>query len=198
AFVGSRSAQTTDDAVLRSDVTPLSTKSAGLVAEARTEDFQPVKAGDLLVRLRDDDFRAQVELAEASVRSAEASLANVRRQKELQASRITGARANLAATAADLNRAKLERVREETLLKTGATPDQKGEVAVADHERYQANMVGREADIDIQRKQVTVLDAQESELVADIAAKRASLKVAQVNLDYTRIVAPTDGFLGEK
>jgi len=184
--------------VLRSDVTPLSTKSAGIVAEARTEDFQAVKAGDLLVRLRDDDFRAQVELAEASVRAAEASLASVRRQKQLQSSRIAGARANLAATAADLNRSKLERTREETLLTSGSTTNQRVEIAVADHERYQATMVGREAEIEIQRKQVSVLDAQESQLVAEIASKQAALKVAQVNLDYTRIVAPTDGYLGEK
>jgi multidrug resistance efflux pump len=46
AFVGSRSEQTTDDAVLRADVTPLSTKNAGLVAEVRAEDLQSVKAGD--------------------------------------------------------------------------------------------------------------------------------------------------------
>src|SRR5262249_26485042 len=198
AFVGSRSAQTTDDAVLRSDVTPLSTKSAGLVAEVRAEDFQSVKAGDLLVQLRDEDFRAQVELAEASVRAAEAALASLRRQKELQTSRITGARANLAATAADLLRAKLERKREEQLLVEGATTNQKVELAVADHDRFQATMVGREAEIEIQRKQVSILDAQEAQLVADLSAKKAALKVAQVNLDYTRIVAPEDGFLGEK
>src|SRR5262249_3289726 len=120
------------------------------------------------------------------------------RQKGLQSSRIAGARANLAATAADLTRAKLERTREETLLTSGSTTNQRVELAVADHERYQATMVGREADIEIQRKQVSVLDAQEAQLLAEIAAKQASLKVAQVNLDYTRIVAPADGYLGEK
>lgn len=198
ALVGASSAQTTDDAVLRADVTPLGTKSAGLVEKVQIEDFQPVKAGDLLVQLRDDDFKAQVDLAEASVRAAKAALASLRKQKELQTSRITGARANLAATAADLLRAKLERVREEQLLSTGAITKQQVELAVADHERYQATMAGREAEIDAQRKQVSVLDAQEAEAVADLAAKEASLKVAQVNLDYTRIVAPEDGYLGEK
>jgi membrane fusion protein, multidrug efflux system len=198
AFVGASSAQTTDDAVLRADVTPLSTKSAGLVAQVLTEDYQTVKGGQLLVQLRDDDFVAQVDLAQASVRAAEAALASVQKQKELQQSRIAGARANLAATAADLTRAKLERAREEQLLTTGATTSQKVEAAVADHERYQATLVGRDAEIDIQRKQISVLDAQEAQLIADLGAKRASLKVAPVKLDYTKIVAPEDGNLGEK
>jgi membrane fusion protein, multidrug efflux system len=197
-IVGERSAQSTDDAVLRADVTPLGTKSAGLVQRVLIEDFQSVKAGDLLVELRDDDFKAQVDLAEASVRAAKAALASLREQKELQNSRIAGARAGLAATAADLQRAKLERVREEQLLSTGATTNQKVELAVADHERFRATMVGRETEVDLQRKQVSVLDAQEAQLVADLAAREASLKVAQVNLDYTRIVAPEDGHLGEK
>ena len=44
--------QKTDDAYLRADVTPLSTKAAGLVASVEVSDYQPVKAGDVLVRLR--------------------------------------------------------------------------------------------------------------------------------------------------
>src|SRR5262249_41536477 len=49
AWTGDRSRQTTDDAYLRSDVPPLSTKSAGIVAQVATTDYQKVKAGDLLV-----------------------------------------------------------------------------------------------------------------------------------------------------
>jgi len=58
-----RLAQETDDAYLRADLTPLSTKVAGLVAKVDVSDYQQVKAGDLLVELRDEDFRAQVQQA---------------------------------------------------------------------------------------------------------------------------------------
>ena len=54
-----RADQETDDAYLRADLTPLSTKVAGLVATVAVSDYQPVKAGDLLVQLRDDDFSAR-------------------------------------------------------------------------------------------------------------------------------------------
>src|SRR5215471_18662909 len=59
--------QTTDDAYVRADLTPLSTKAAGLVASVEVADYQRVKAGDLLACLQDADFRAQVEQAEAAL-----------------------------------------------------------------------------------------------------------------------------------
>jgi membrane fusion protein (multidrug efflux system) len=63
--------QETDDAYTRADLTPLSTKVPALVAIVAVSDYQSVKAGDLLVQLRDDDFRAQVRQAEAGVASGE-------------------------------------------------------------------------------------------------------------------------------
>src|SRR6202043_2880228 len=65
SWVSERASQETDDAYLRADLTPLSTKVAGLVARVAVSDYQTVKAGELLVQLRDDDFRAQVQQAEA-------------------------------------------------------------------------------------------------------------------------------------
>src|SRR5262245_66077863 len=65
-WVGDRTWQTTDDAYVQADLTPLSTKVSGLVKTVPVSDYQPVKRGDLLVELRDDDFRAQVRQAEAA------------------------------------------------------------------------------------------------------------------------------------
>src|SRR5271154_4040891 len=90
-WTGNRPVQETDDAYVRADLTPLSTKVAGLVAQVAVSDYQTVKAGDLLVQLRDDDFRAQVQQAEAAVTSGEASLINNERQKDLQGARIVQA-----------------------------------------------------------------------------------------------------------
>src|ERR1700689_5866493 len=72
--------QKTDDAYLRADVTPLSTKAAGLVASVEVSDYQPVKAGELLARLQEDDFRAQVAQAEAALQGGDSALVNNRRQ----------------------------------------------------------------------------------------------------------------------
>src|SRR5580704_15458243 len=152
--------QKTDDAFLHVDVTPLSTKAAGLVASVEVSDYQRVKAGDLLARLRDDDFRAQVSQAEAAVQAGESALVNNQRQKELQDARVqqagTGivaaeaeiaaaeagmqaansalanARSGLTGTDADVQRTSLERKRQEALVAAESATRQRLEQAVAD------------------------------------------------------------------
>src|SRR5215469_8131264 len=101
-WVGDRTWQSTDDAYVQADLTPLSTKVAGLVAAVAVSDYQPVMAGDLLVQLRDDDFRAQVQQAEAAVRSGKDSLVNNDRQKELQDARIAQADEGVRSAEADI------------------------------------------------------------------------------------------------
>jgi len=132
------------------------------------------------------------------VLAAQAALENNRRQQELQSSKIAGAQANVNATRADVERTKLERIREEALEKAEASTRQKLEQAVADEERFRATLVSRQAELETQRRQVAVLDAQAAQLRADLSAKEAALKLAEVNLNYTRIVAPTDGVVGER
>lgn len=197
-WLADRSVQTTDDAQIRADVTPLSTKANGIVALVAVTDYQRVKAGDLLVQLRDDDFRAQVDVAAASVVASEAALENLRSQRNLQRSRIAAASANLDASKPDVERTRLELVREQTLEGAKVSTKERLESAQADYERLAATMTGRKAELEAQRKQIGVIDTQELQLKADIDAKRAALKVAEVNLGYTRIFAPTDGVVSER
>src|SRR5215470_15644567 len=276
-WVGNSSTQKTDDAILRADITPLSTRVSGTVVQVAVADYQRVKAGDLLVQLKDDDFKAQVAQSEAGVAAAQAALENNAKQKDLQSSRITqaqagiqGATAEIAQTVAaiqaaqadvanaqagvdaaaakipdaqaaveaaqaDAERTQLERTRQEALLELGSATKQKLEQVVADQKRFaaildsrkaelaqtrallesrraefskaraqvslrqseqqraRAQLSSKTAEVDAQVKQRAVLDAQELQLRADLNAKQESLKVAQTNLDYTKIVAPTDG-----
>src|ERR1700675_657512 len=105
AWASEKAEQETDDAYIRADLTPLSTKVAGLVATVAVSDYQSVKAGDLLVQLRDDDFRAQVQQAEAGVASGEDAIINNQRQKELQDAHVVQAGENIHAAEAQITAA---------------------------------------------------------------------------------------------
>jgi membrane fusion protein, multidrug efflux system len=197
-WTGGRSRQVTDDAYVRADITPLSTKISGIVGQVAVEDYQRVKAGDLLVQIKDEDFLAQVEQAEAAVFAAEAAVERLHKQRELQVSRIAQAHAQVNATKADVDRTRLERVRQEALEKAASGTHQTLEQAMADEKRYRATLSSRQAELEAQNKEMIVLDAQEKQLDADVNAKKAALKLARINLGYTRIVAPTDGVVGER
>jgi membrane fusion protein (multidrug efflux system) len=226
AWEGGRVEQVTNDAYVRGDLTPLSTKVPGLVREVSVNDYQQVHKGDLLVQLDDDDYKAQVGQAGAAVEAARAAIENNRRQKQLQQAKIdralagvnqaeaeiSAAQAGIRAAQADIDRALPERRRQENLIATNSTTQQKVEQATSAEESSRAQLVSRQADVeqakatlssnhsavDAERRGLDVLGAQELQLIADLHAKEAALTVAQVNLGYTKIEAPADGSVGER
>src|SRR5271165_5335101 len=226
SWEGGKAEQVTDDAYVRGDLTPLSTKVAGIVRAVHVSDYQQVHKGDLLVELQDNDYQAQVDQASAAVAAAKAAIENNRRQKQLQQAKIdralagvseaqaeiAAAQAGIAVAQADLDRTVPERHRQEALLETNSTTRQKVEQVVADEERSRAQLNSREASLDqakamlssnqsaveAERHALDVLNSQEVLLIADLRGKEAALEVAQVNLGYTRIEAPGDGTVGER
>jgi membrane fusion protein (multidrug efflux system) len=197
-WVGSRVRQTTDDAFVRGDITPLSAKVEGYVRNVAVTDFQEVKTGDLLIQIDDEDFQARVAQAEADLLGAEAAIANLKARKSLQHAQIIEAESTIAATQADVERTKQEAVRQRALLATTYGTQQKVEQAIADEKRFEATLARNQAELDGQRREMAVLDTQESQLRADAKAKKALLDLAKINLGYTRIVAPIDGMVGER
>jgi membrane fusion protein (multidrug efflux system) len=226
AWEGSKVEQITDDAYVRGDLTPLSTKVAGIVRTVHVADFQRVHKGDLIVELQDDDYQAQVAQASAAVEAARAAMENNRRQRELQDARIAKALAGIdqakaqiaaaeagrEAVTADLIRAHSERKRQEGLYQTHSATQQKVEAVVADDERLTAQLASREADLnqartlllsselaaEAERRSKAVLESQDLQLQADLHAKQANRAAAMVNLGYTKIYAPGEGTVGER
>jgi membrane fusion protein (multidrug efflux system) len=271
----------TDDAYVRADIAPLSTKVVGVVKLTNVSDFQTVKAGQLLVELKNDEYKARVEQAEQAIRQAEVKLADMKTRKEQQDAKVTDAKAALAmahngvdqakdnvrvaqasieesnaatsaaragiaqteaavrAAEADLTKSSLERKRQEALLAQESATKQKVEQIADETDRDVANLeaqraahekahseliarlaqvtkakqqlltshsenekalqgvVSREAELLAQRKQRELLDGEEEELKADLAAKKAGLTAALVDLDYTMVKAPQGGTVGE-
>jgi membrane fusion protein (multidrug efflux system) len=198
-WIGSAVWQTTDDAYLQADTTPLAAKVPGYVRQVVVQDFQQVKAGDVLVQIVDDDYRAQLEQAHANVLGAEAAIATIEQQKRLQDALIKQAEAMIAATEADLTRFHLETVRQQALLATRiAGTAQLTEQAVDNEQHAVATLALNRAQLDQQRQQSSVLDSQEAQARATLKAQQAMYDLAAINLGYTRITAPVDGMVGQR
>ncbi len=226
SWEGGHIEQVTDDAYVRGNLTPLSTKVAGIVRNVDVSDYQQVHKGDLLVQLEDNDYQAEVAQASAAVEGARAAIENNLRQRELQDARIQRAlagideaRAQIAAAQsgkdavdASLVRARSERNRQEGLYQTHSTTQQNLEQAVAAEGSFAGQYASREADLaqartglrsselaaEAERRQKSVLESQAMQLAADLHAKEAGLVAAQVNLGYTKIFAPADGSVGAR
>jgi len=279
---GQRAVEVTNDAYVRADVTPLSTKVSGTVAAVYINDYYHVTKGQLLVQLRDDDFIARVNRTKSLYEQGLDSINTIKKEIEEQAQRIQNANfqvsvsnenfsrttssvgateAALRASQASLEearsqrkqatdkleadkavalRAAQERTRQETLFADQASTQQTIEQVVADANRTQADVSADQAEINrldnlidqrtaevngqrenlkaaqaqngqsrfevssrgslllAEQKQNEVLAAQLKEAEADTKAKLAAWKEAQVELDYTKIIAPTDGTLSER
>ena len=195
---GSAARQATDDAYLEADLTPLAAKSPGYVRSVSVRDFQRVKAGDLLVEIVDDDYRAALDQAEASVDAASAAIENIERQKLLQQALVKQAEATVQATEADLTRYRIEADRQQTLLATRTGTDQLVEQAVDNEKRTEATLALNQAQVEQQRQQLKVLDSQESQATASLKGQQAARDLAKIALGYTRIVAPVDGMVGQR
>jgi membrane fusion protein (multidrug efflux system) len=226
AWEGGKVEQVTDDAYVRGDLTPLSTKVAGIVRAVDVSDYQQVHKGDLLVELQDDDYRAQVDQAKAAIEAARAGIEENFRQRQLQDTRIAkslagidqakaqiaSAEAGKDAVQAQLTRARSERKRQEGLYQTHSTTEQNLETAIAAEGNLSAQLASRDADLnqahtmqrsselaaEAERGSKAVLESQKSQLEADLHAKQANLAAVEVNLGYTHIYAPDDGTVGER
>jgi membrane fusion protein, multidrug efflux system len=197
-WVGNAVRQTTDDAYVRGDLTPLSAQVDGYVRHVSVDDFQYVKAGDLLVEIDDADYRAKVAQAEADLAGAEAAIENIKAHKDEQKAQIADAEAAIAGTQADVTRTQLEADRQRALLASTYGTPQKVEQADADAKRFAATLASKHAELAAQRRQLAVLDTQELQLRAEAKAKKAALDLAQINLGYCRISAPVTGEVSER
>src|SRR5260221_12422067 len=157
SWEGGKAEQVTDDAYVRGDLTPLSTKVAGIVGAVHVSDYQQVHKGDLLVELEDKDYQAQVDQANAAIAAARAAIDNNLRQRELQDAKIAkalegidlakaemaAAQAGKEAIQAGLTRARSERKRQEALYESHSATQQKVEAVFADEESLTAQMANR-------------------------------------------------------
>src|SRR5487761_955787 len=90
--------QSTDDAYLQSDLTPISAKVAGYLSDLPIQDYERVRKGQVLARLVDIDYRAAVAQAQARILSVTAQGQALQAQRQLQLAGVRVARAVITST----------------------------------------------------------------------------------------------------
>ena len=188
----------TDNAQVRQQIVPVNSRVQGYVKEIRFREYQQVKKGDTLVIIDDADMRLNLARAKADYQNAMAG-------RDVADRAVVAASANVAVSDASITEAKVmmdlaaaDLARYEKLLSQDAVTKQQYDVAKTDYEakkaRYETLARQRSATssaADVSRQRI-------SQSEAGIELAKAMVEMAELNLSYTVIVAPCDGYTSRK
>jgi membrane fusion protein (multidrug efflux system) len=188
-WVRSKTHITTDNAFVEARIYSISAKVSGTVVQVMVQDNQLVKRGDLLVELDPADFRARLANASASLDIAKNETAGIHAQVE-------AAKAALNADKARLEQAQLDLKRGNALYHKDVIPKEQLDrletaCTVAAAKLKETEGAVRQAQALLGLSGTGGKDAQ-------IARRKAEFKEAELNLSYTRIYAPSDGYITRK
>jgi membrane fusion protein (multidrug efflux system) len=190
--------ETTDDAYVGGDVTVIAPKVSGFIAEVAVTDNQAVRAGALLVKLDDRDYRAALARAGAAVAGQRAALANLDATRALQQAVIAQAEAGIAAADAETQRAHDDQVRFRQLSASAVASIQTFQKADADYKEALASGTRARAARDAAESQLAVIDTEKQQAEAALAGALADQETARLNLSYTELRSPIDGVVGNR
>ncbi len=188
----------TDNAYVRGDITAVGPKVPGYVAGVLVDDNRMVRAGDILLRIDDADFRAQVDRANAAIAQTDAVAENLERRKELQLAVISQADAAVDAAEADFQLARRNLDRSSQLVGLGWTPRRDHDIAIAGAGRATAGLVHARAAAIAAREQLAVIESEALQITARRQEAEAAVRLAQIALADTVIRAPVTGIVGNK
>jgi len=190
--------ESTDDAYVKADSTIISPKVSGYIAEVRVSDNEPVKAGQLLARIDDRDFKTALNQAKADVAASEAAVRNLDAQIKMQEPLIQQQAADVDAADANLKFAREERARYDELMKSGSGTVQRAQQTDAALRAQSAQLQQGKAGLVAANTKIEVLATERAKAVAQLDHARAVEQQATLNLSYTQIAAPVEGTVGAR
>ena len=189
----------TDDAYVRADNTTIAPKVSGYLREVLVGDNEHVKAGQVLARIDDRDFKVALDQARADVAAAEAAVASKQAQLEVQqADDRRRPRATVEVDTAAKTFAGQENKRYTDLAATGYGSVQNAQAAQAKNAGAEAAIQRDTANLASALKQVELLKAEIAQADRRRRARRRAAGQAELNLGYTTITAPIDGVVGNR
>jgi membrane fusion protein (multidrug efflux system) len=190
--------ESTDNAYVQADYTTVAPKISGYVTEVLVQDNEKVKAGQVLARIDDRDFRVALDQANADVEAAEATLRNIAAQIAQQQSVIAQGKADLASAQASLSYAEADNRRYSDLVKTGYGTVQRAQQAETALKEKGAELAHYRAGLLVAERKIDVLHSDRARAEAARDRSFANRHQAELNLSYTTISAPVDGTVGSR
>lgn len=185
--------ESTDDAFIAARQFAVEPKVSGYITAVPVTDNQHVKAGDVIARIEQDDYRIALEQAQAKVAAAQASIDNADAQIAMQDATIAQTTAQVAAQTATVKFAEQQDSRYEALSKHGYGSVQDAQQYSSQYKAAMASQEAAQQALVVSQRQLGVMKAQRASAVASLKQANTELDQAKLNLSYTTVVAAQDG-----
>lgn len=186
-----------NNAYVRGKTTLISSKVSGYVESVLVSDYQTVEAGQLLARIDQTVYLAQVEQAKANLATQQANLAKISQSRQATRATVNAHQATIESAEAALYHAQIELKRQAELIRSNATSKQQYDNAQANLKKAQAALNQAKAQKQVAEQEVINVSANEKIAQAAVDNAQAALLIAEDNLAHTEIKAPVGGKLGE-
>jgi len=203
-WFSTRNQETTDDAFTEGDAVTIAPKASGYVVKLLVNDNQRVKKGDLLVEIDPSDNKAQREQANAQLGLAIAQLHQAQAQLALSRVQYPAQRdqalADQAKAEASLLNAQAD-YRRQRGVDPRATSQRNIDSASAQLRSAQAQLQSAKAQVEVASQVALQIRQQETNVEArqqQVEQAKAQLSTADLNLSYTQVRAPYDGFITKR
>lgn len=191
------SVEMTENAYVRGQVSIIAPQLAGYVAEVPVQDYQEVKAGQLLVRLDDRILQQKLEQARATLAAQKSALANSEQSRLSGEARIRASEAQVGGAKIALGLAEANWGRIEPLLARGVVTQSEADTTRGALESARATYSQALAGVEVTRQDLQATIVSRQSLEAAVQGAEAAVHLAEIDLANTRILAPEDGRLGE-
>lgn len=188
----------TNDAVVDQYIVPVNVRVSGYIREVRFTEHQQVRAGDTLLILDDREYRIRLKDALAALMDAKGSKEVLGSGIRTSQVNISVQEANLAETQARLWKQKQDLTRYENLLAEESVTQQQYEQVKSEYEATQARYQSLLGQKEGARSQYAETTKKSTGVNANILRKEAELEMAELNLSYTTVIAPYDGYMGRR
>jgi multidrug resistance efflux pump len=189
--------QSTENALVRGQVTIIGPQLSGYVVEVDVQDFQHVREGQLLMRIDDRIYHQRLAQARAQLATQQAALANYAQSNKSAQASIAQNEAALANASAQQRKAAADLRRVEELAADGSLSTRERDAARAADAQALAAIEQARAALEISRQNLRSVGVNRASLEAAVANAQAAIGLAEIDLSNTRIVAPRDGQLGQ-
>lgn len=197
-FIHFGNVEFTDNAQVQRQIVPVNSRVQGYIKEIRFKEYEPVKKGDTLVIIDDTDMRLRVAQANADYQNALAGRTVADRSVGVASANVAVSEASIAESKVLMENAAVDLERYRKLLEKDAVTRQQYDGAETDYKAKKARyeMLAR------QRSATSSVVAETRQRIAQndagIELAKALLETAELNLSYTVITAPCDGYASRK